>query len=83
LSPITEFEKRQLNPMDFSLSVCTEVNLVVSFIAPSGNDAKSVTDPPVSMALSTLQWLECSKKNPQLTTTSGCSGNETCLLGNV
>ena len=58
------------------LSVCIEVNLVSCFVHSAlgclrtscertGDDAKPVTDPPVSMALPTLQWLECSKK-PEL-----------------
>lgn len=72
MGPIAEFDKGQLNPMDFSLSVCAEVNMVSCFIRCSlgclrtsckrtGDDATPVADPPVSMALSTLQWLECSK----------------------
>jgi hypothetical protein len=93
LGPNTEFDKRQLNQMAFSLSVCTEVNLVVvSFIASLVvyvHPANARMMMQRLLLIHRYQWLcrHCSGSNavkkPELTTTSGCSGSETCLLGNV
>jgi hypothetical protein len=79
----TQWTSHCLYRSEFGCFVHCSLGCLSTSCKPTGDDAKPVTDPPVSMALSTMQWLECSKKNPELTTTSGCSGSEKCLLGNV